>query len=137
MRSVLIVEPYEGLARLLSLALEDLGYTPVLADCRQVNDEELVPTNYACAFVNLDQGSAAWSEEGSRLARVAYRQGLSVVVIPDDTAARDQARDEGWIHISKPFTAEVLARALDRAMIGKRGVRPGDEERDAGRASGD
>ena len=137
MRFVLIIEPYKALAELLSLALEDLGYMPVVADCRQVNDEDLVPTSYACAFVNLDQGSAAWSEEGSRLTRVAYRQGLPVVVIPDDAAARDRARGKGWIHVSKPFTAEVLGKALNQAIKGQRAVRPVDEERHARQASGD
>jgi DNA-binding NtrC family response regulator len=116
-RRILLVEPYDVLADLLVDILEHLDYETVVVSSGTIRESDLRETEYHCVLINLDQNSSRWRNKGLRLAEVASKVGLPVVMIPDHATATAIIEANGWLHFQKPFTlanVEHVMRAARR-----------------------
>jgi CheY-like chemotaxis protein len=113
---ILLVEPYQDIAEILGLYLEDLGYQFDLVTNTDVDEEYLASKSYDCVLVNIDQNSDSWRDAGLRLAEKASRLSVPVVMIADHAFAAQAATAKGWKPIQKPFTLERLRSAISQAV---------------------
>jgi DNA-binding NtrC family response regulator len=105
-RRILIVEPYEDLAELLVLYVNELGYEFDLLTNAEVDEEHLNSNSYDCVLINADQNSGA---AGIRLAETAGRASTPVVFIADHATAASSVPAEGWKPLQKSFTQSAGA----------------------------
>ena len=113
---ILIVEPYEALAEMLSLSLESMGYSSEIARTDAVDEQQLVRGRFACVFINLDQNDRNFQVGGLKIAELASTLGIPVVMIPDNDVAQRIISERGWIQIRKPFKFEALQRVMELAL---------------------
>ena len=116
---VLLVEPYEEIADVITGVLEDLNYQIDVVTSGRLTAKDLRNNGYRCVFINLDQNSSGCRNEGLRLAEIASELGVPVVLIPDHATAHATIQKNGWLSLTKPFTVEhleqVIAAAVKRA----------------------
>jgi DNA-binding response OmpR family regulator len=95
-KRILLVEPYQDIADLLGLYLEDLGYQFDLVVHTEVDEEYLAGRSYDCILVNIDQNSESWRDAGLSHAEKASRLSVPVVMIADHALAAQVAAAKGW-----------------------------------------
>jgi len=114
-RYVLLFEPYEMLAEMLTLSLNELGFEVDIGDSLCSGDEAFRARRYECVFINLDQSFKGWHSRGLLIANKASDFGLPVVMIPDNADAQDVIRAKGWLQINKPFKLAELKDVMQQA----------------------
>ena len=112
---VLLFEPFENLADMLVLSMEELGFKVDIGRPAGDGEELAREREYACVFINLDQNSHDWHSRGLALANKASALGLPVVMIPDNETAQAVIRAKGWLQIKKPFKLAALKEVMERA----------------------
>ena len=112
---VLLFEPYEMLAEMLTLSMEELGFKVDIGNSSCDGDKDLHARQYACVFINLDQNCQDWHAHGLMLADKASKFGLPVVMIPDNPEAQAVIQANGWLQIRKPFKLVALKDVMERA----------------------
>ena len=114
-KHVLLFEPFEMLAEMLVLSMEDLGFKVDIGNSDGDGEELTDARHYACVFINLDQNRRDWHSHGLMLATRASQLGVPVVMIPDNPSAQEIIRMEGWLQIKKPFKLDALKDIMERA----------------------
>jgi DNA-binding response OmpR family regulator len=115
-KHILLLEPYEAIAHVITDLLNQLGYqTDVLAS-GTVDTNYLLRKPYHCVLINLDQNTSGWHDYGLRLATLASRSGIPVVMIPDHTTAARTIEANGWLRLKKPFSIANLQDAITLAV---------------------
>jgi DNA-binding response OmpR family regulator len=109
---VLLIEPNDLVAELLVNVLEVLDYESDVLTSGRVQESDLRAKHYRCVLIDLDQNSVGWRNKGLRLAEMATRSGLPVVMIPDHEMAITEIEGNGWLHFDKPFTLANVERVL-------------------------
>lgn len=112
---VLLFEPFEMLAKMLVLSMEELGFKVDIGNSAGDGGELTGTRQYACVFINLDQNRRDWHSHGLMLANKASQLALPVVMIPDNPTAQDVIRTKGWLQIKKPFKLDALKDVMERA----------------------
>ena len=113
-KRILLVEPYDMVAGTIVDILEQLDYEADVVMSGHLREKDLNAADYHCVLINLDQNRSEWRDHGLRLAEVASKAGLPVVLIPDhQTAAIIEAN--GWLQLPKPFTLHGMKEVLGRA----------------------
>lgn len=116
---VLLFEPFKMLADMLVLSMEELGFKVDIGDSAGEGLELTSARRYACVFINLDQNSNAWHSRGLMFANKASMLGLPVVMIPDNTAAQEIIRAEGWLQVKKPLKLDDLKNVIEKATFAR------------------
>jgi len=115
-KRVLLIEPYDHVANIIGLYLEDLGHEFDLVTEARAGGERLTEAAYDCVLINVDQNSDQWWDHGMRLGERASRLRIPVVMIADHKVDAATAAAKGCTVIRKPFTLEKLETAITRAV---------------------
>jgi len=113
---ILLIEPYDEVANVIGLYLEDLGHEFDLVTDASGEGERLIKECYECVLINIDQNSNQWRDHGLRLAETASRNHTPVVMIADHELDAATANARGWSALRKPFTLEKLESAIAHAV---------------------
>jgi len=112
---MLLIEPYDDVADVISLYLEELGYEFDIVANAGAEAELLIGEPYECVLINVDQSNNQWRGQGVHLAETASRNHTPVVMNaerePDAATA-----ESGWVPLRKPFTLEKLETAIAQAV---------------------
>jgi DNA-binding NtrC family response regulator len=123
-KHVLLLEPYEAIANVIKDLLDQLGYQTDVLTSGTVDTNDLHRKPYHCVLINLDQNTSGWHDDGLRLATLASRSGIPVVMIPDHATAASTIEANGWLRLKKPFSIGNLQNAISLAVAKRR---PGGE----------
>jgi DNA-binding NtrC family response regulator len=115
-KRVLLLEPYDVVADVITDLLDQLGYATDVVTSGSIDKTDLHDKSYRCVLVNLDQNRAEWQNYGLRLAQMAAELGIPVVMIPDHETAAQTIDAKGWLRIAKPFTVANLQKVIERAV---------------------
>jgi DNA-binding NtrC family response regulator len=115
-KRVLLIEPYDVVADLLTDVLDQLDYVTDVVASGHIDEEELRAKAYRCVFINLDQKKAESRQSGLKLAAIATKLGVPVIMIPDHETADEIIAANGWLRIRKPFTIGNLEDTIAQAM---------------------
>ena len=116
---ILLIEPYDDVAQVIGLYLEDLGHEFDLVTDASGDGERLIKECYECVLINVDQNSDEWRDHGLRLAETASRNHTPVVMIADhelDDAASQIKRLDGnpkTVHFGKAGVRDSSRCSLD------------------------
>jgi CheY-like chemotaxis protein len=113
---VLLIEPYDDLANIIGLYLEDLGHDFDLVTDAEAGGARLSEAAYDCVLINVDQNSDLWWDQGMHLGEPASRLRIPVVMIADHKVDAATAAAKGCPVIRKPFTSKKLETALAHAV---------------------
>jgi DNA-binding NtrC family response regulator len=115
-KRVLLIEPYDHLANIIGLCLEDLGYEFDLATNGATGGRRLSEGTYDCVLINIDQNSDEWEDQGIYLGKRASSRHIPVVMIADHKIDAATATAKGCTVVRKPFTLDKLKTAISRAL---------------------
>jgi DNA-binding NtrC family response regulator len=115
-KRVLLLEPYDVVAAVITDLLDQLGYAADVVTSGSIDKTYLQEKSYHCVLVNLDQNRTEWQDYGLRLAQMASDLGIPVIMIPDHETAAQMIDAKGWLRISKPFTMANLQKVIERAV---------------------
>ncbi len=113
---VLLIEPYDDIATIIGLYLEDLGHEFDLVTDAGAGEQRLTAAAYDFVLINVDQNSNDWRDQGMRLARRAAGHQIPVVMIADHKLDAATAASKGWTVLRKPFTLEKIETAISQAV---------------------
>ena len=124
MRKILLLEPYEQLANVITQLLRELNCDVDVVISGDITDAELTMRRYDCVFINLDQNRLPSEDGGLRLAEIASDAGVPVVMIPDHLIAAQKIAANGWLQLKKPFNLGNLEAVISKAMETDRVLHP-------------
>jgi DNA-binding NtrC family response regulator len=114
-KRALSIEPYDRLANIIGLCLQDLGHEFDLATDARISGDRLSEVAYDRILTNVDQNRNEWRLRGLRLGGHACDPGIPVVMIADHKTDAASAAAKGCTVIRKPFMPEKLATAIAHA----------------------